>query len=93
MFCYHVTGNQKKYYWIGALQIPNARGPFRWYNKAGSVSSGLFNTGEPNQVDKVNRQCVNVGVAAQKYNMNDYPCRAPLPFICERGKDYSFSYT
>lgn len=78
------TGHQNRYYWIGAIQTPNARGPFKWIPDTGSVDVGLWHAGEPNQVDHRNRQCVDLGVGAQGYKMNDYPCAAALPFLCEK---------
>ena len=88
-----LIGHRIKYYWIGAIQTPDAKGAFQWYGDVGRFSSGLFYSDEPNQVDRVNRQCINVGVAAQEYKMNDYPCESSLAFICEKGKDYSLCNT
>lgn len=85
-------GHQNRYYWIGAIQTPNARGPFKWIPDTGSVDVGLWHAGEPNQVDHRNRQCVDLGVGAQGYKMNDYPCAAALPFLCEKRKNYNLGY-
>ena len=79
------AGHQNRYYWIGAIQAVDAKGAFQWTNGA-RFYSGLWFSGEPNQVNRVNRLCVDLGVSGQQYKMNDWPCASSLPFLCEKGK-------
>ena len=78
-------GKQDTYYWVGAHQEPNAKSPFQYINGE-SFNNRLWHTGEPNQINGRDRQCVTLGVTAQDLDMNDYPCSSSLNYMCEKSK-------
>ena len=78
-------GKANTYYWIGAIQRPNAKGPIRFLNGK-PVPRQLWHAGEPNQINGRDRQCVDLGVPQQQFKMNDYPCKARLNYMCEKSK-------
>lgn len=81
-----ITTLTSSYSWIGLNDI-SQEGQFEWVS--GSTSSyRRWSPDEPNNVDIAGyppgEDCTHV--YNSKPYWNDYPCLAPLPYVCEKGR-------
>ena len=85
VICNSVLGNNNDYFWVGAIQATDSKGAFYWVDGS-RFYLGLWFSGEPNQIDQNNRQCVDLGTEEQQLKMNDFACSSSLYFLCEKGE-------
>uniref|UniRef100_A0A1A9WA29 C-type lectin domain-containing protein n=1 Tax=Glossina brevipalpis TaxID=37001 RepID=A0A1A9WA29_9MUSC len=79
----HLKTKPKNYYWWISANDLDSEGKFIWANTGTPMDYAVWRQGEPNDREK-NEDCVHLILENGRYEMNDFRCRYPINFICER---------